>query len=163
MSGKTGTFRTWLTSIDGKIAAHPDIPVVTTGRSATEGGDTMPKVHHGDLLVTGELTITGTVTGTIYVHTGGLLVLLGVAEEGVVVLDGGYARISGTTGRLLVGPGGRAALTGTARGAVTNDGGRLMIDGTVHGRVTTKSGDTSIAPNASVNATYHRLARSGLR
>jgi cytoskeletal protein CcmA (bactofilin family) len=123
----------------------------------------MPKVHHGDLLVTGELTVTGTVTGTIYVHSDGLLVLLGVAEEGVVVLDGGYARISGTIGRLLVGPGGRAALTGTALGSVTNDGGRLMIDGTVRGRVTTKSGDTSIAPNAAVSAAYHRLAKSVLQ
>jgi cytoskeletal protein CcmA (bactofilin family) len=123
----------------------------------------MPKVHHGDLLVTGELTVTGTVTGTIYVQSGGLLVLLGVAEEGVVVLDGGYARISGTIGRLLVGPGGRAALSGTARGAVTNDGGQLTVDGIVNGRVTTKSGATSIAPEASVNATYHRLAASALR
>jgi cytoskeletal protein CcmA (bactofilin family) len=125
--------------------------------------ETTPKVHHGDLLVTNELSITGTVTGTIYVHSEGLLVLMGVAEEGVVVLDGGYARISGTTGRLLVGPGGRATLTGTARGAVTNDGGRLVIDGTVHGRVSTRSGETSIAPNASVSATYHRLDRSILR
>jgi len=123
----------------------------------------MPKVHQGDLLVTGELTVTGTVTGTLYVHSGGLLVLIGVAEEGVVVLDGGSARISGTIGRLLVGPGGRAALSGTAYGAVTNDGGRLVVDGTVHGRVTTKSGDTSIAPEATVNATYHRLARSAVR
>jgi cytoskeletal protein CcmA (bactofilin family) len=120
----------------------------------------MPKVHHGDLLVTDELSVTGTVTGTIYVHSDGLLVLVGVAEEGVVVLDGGYARISGTTGRLLVGPGGRATLTGTALGSVTNDGGRLMIDGTVRGRLTTRSGETSVAPGATVNATYHRLDRS---
>jgi hypothetical protein len=163
MSGKTGIFHIRLSPIDRKIGAHPDIAVVTTGRSQSEGGATMPKVHHGDLLVTGELTVTGTVTGTIYVHSDGLLVLLGVAEEGVVVLDGGYARISGTTGRLLVGPGGRASLSGTARGSVTNDGGRLVIDGTVQGRVTTKSGDTSIASHASVSATYHRLARSALR
>jgi len=110
----------------------------------------MPKVHHGDLLVSGELTVTGTVTGTIYVQSGGLL-------------DEGYARISGTIGRLLVGPGGRASLSGTARGAVTNDGGQLTVDGTVNGRVTTKSGATSIAPGASVNATYHRMAASALR
>jgi hypothetical protein len=122
--------------------------------------DTMPKVHHGDLLVTDELSVTGTVTGTIYVHSDGLLVLMGVAEEGVVVLDGGYARISGTTGRLLVGPGGRATLTGTALGSVTNDGGRLVIDGTVRGRVTTRSGETTVAPSATVTATYHRLDRS---
>jgi cytoskeletal protein CcmA (bactofilin family) len=122
--------------------------------------DIMPKVHHGDLLVTDELSVTGTVTGTIYVHSDGLLVLMGVAEEGVVVLDGGYARISGTTGRLLVGPGGRATLTGTALGSVTNDGGRLTIDGTVRGRVTTRSGETTVAPSATVTATYHRLDRS---
>jgi cytoskeletal protein CcmA (bactofilin family) len=122
--------------------------------------ETTPKVHHGDLLVTNELSITGTVTGTIYVHSEGLLVLMGVAEEGVVVLDGGYARISGTTGRLLVGPGGRATLTGTALGSVTNDGGRLAIEGTVHGRVTTRSGETSVAPGATINATYHRMDRS---
>lgn len=87
----------------------------------------------GDLDISGERTVTQRVTGVITVHRGGCLILMGVAEGGIVVRGGGFAHIAGTTNGLLVAAGGYAVLTGTCLGSATNDGGELTVKGTVTG------------------------------
>ncbi len=98
----------------------------------------------GDLDVDHELSVTGTVTGSVRVHSGGVLVLLGLASGGVVVAGGGFARISGVTNGLFVAAGGHLVLTGTCHGSATNDGGELVIEGAVTDAVITNTGITTI-------------------
>ena len=54
-----------------------------------------------DVDVDSEITITGRVKGSITVRRGAVLVLLGVAEGGLVVTGGGFAQIAGTTNGLF--------------------------------------------------------------
>jgi hypothetical protein len=79
--------------------------------------------YDGDLDVDQELSVTGTVTGSIRVHAGGVLVLLGLAQGGVV-------------------------LTGTCQGSATNDGGELVIEGVVTDGVVEHAGTTTVRANA---------------
>jgi hypothetical protein len=104
--------------------------------------------YDGDLDVDQELSVTGTVTGSVRVHAGGVLVLLGLAAGGVVVTGGGFARIAGATNGLFVGAGGHAVLTGTCNGSATNDGGELVIEGLVTGVVIEHAGTTVVTANA---------------
>jgi hypothetical protein len=69
--------------------------------------------------------------GRIVVHSGGSLTLVGVAKGGVVVLGGGFARITGKTHGLFVAAGGHAVVTGTCEGSVISDGGDLVVSGAV--------------------------------
>ena len=103
--------------------------------------------YDGDLDVDHELSVTGTVTGSIRVHAGGVLVLLGIAAGGVVVAAGGFARISGITNGLFVAAGGHVVLTGTCNGPATNDGGELVIEGVVTGDVVEHAGTTTVKEN----------------
>jgi hypothetical protein len=104
--------------------------------------------YEGDLDVDQELSVTGTVTGSIRVHAGGVLVLLGLAAGGVVVAGGGFAWISGTTNGLFVAAGGHVVLTGTCNGSATNDGGELVIEGVVTESVIEHAGTTTVKQNA---------------
>lgn len=67
----------------------------------------------------------------------------GPARCGVVVTNGGYARIAGHTEGLLVAVGGHASLTGTCHGPAINDGGYLSIEGTVDGPIVAYAGETT--------------------
>jgi len=60
----------------------------------------MTSTLDGDLDIHSEITITGTVKGSIMVHRGGVLVLLGVAEGGVVVAGGHPISVIGSPHRL---------------------------------------------------------------
>jgi hypothetical protein len=104
--------------------------------------------YDGDLDVDQELSVTGTVTGSIRVHAGGVLVLLGLAQGGVVVAGGGFARIAGITNGLFVAAGGHVVLTGTCQGSATNDGGELVIEGVVTDGVVEHAGTTTVRANA---------------
>jgi hypothetical protein len=108
----------------------------------------MALTHDGDLDIHSDITVTRAVTGSIKVRAGGVLVLMGIAEGGVVVCGRGFARISGTTGGLFVAVGGQAVLTGTCRGSATNDGGLLIIEGVVTGALIEHAGTTDISPSA---------------
>jgi hypothetical protein len=101
--------------------------------------------------VTGEMTITDTVEGRIHVPSGAVLVLVGVAKDGVLVTGGGYASISGETRTLTVTVGGRATLAGTCHGPVINDGGEVIIEGIVEGPIIEHAGRTVIALPPTVN------------
>lgn len=103
-----------------------------------------------DLEITAERTVTG-VAGRICVTVGGALVLMGTAQAGVIVMQGGYARIAGHTEGLFVAVGGDAVLTGTCHGAVVNDGGRLRIEGTIDGPLLDYAGDTTVDPRATIS------------
>lgn len=103
-----------------------------------------------DLEITAERTVTG-VAGRICVTAGGVLVLMGTAQAGVIVAHGGYARIAGHTEGLFVAVGGEAVLTGTCHGAVVNDGGRLRIEGTIDGPLLDYAGDTTVEAQATIN------------
>jgi hypothetical protein len=106
--------------------------------------------HAETRTLSGELTITATVEGRIHVPSGAVLVLLGVAPDGVLVTGGGYARIAGQTQSLTVTVGGRATLTGICHGPVINDGGEVIIEGVVEGPLIEQAGRTVIAPTASI-------------
>lgn len=108
----------------------------------------MPFVHQGDVNIGSDVTVTKCVTGSIVVHPGGALVLMGTAEGGVIVRGGGFARIVGTTHGLFVATGGHAVLVGTCLGSVTNDGGDLSISGLVTGTLIEHAGTTELAPSA---------------
>jgi hypothetical protein len=107
-------------------------------------------VREGDVEIVGDQTVTQRVTGTIRVHPASSLVLMGVAEGGVVVRGGGFARVAGTTNGLFVAVGGHAVLTGRCDGSMTNDGGELTIQGVVTGDVIDNAGITTIAPAATI-------------
>src|SRR5580698_6664252 len=104
----------------------------------------MTLVREGDLDIAGDHTVTGRVTGSLTVHPGSSLVLMGTAEGGVVVRGGGFARIAGTTHGLFVATGGHAVLTGTCVGSATNDGGELTIEGVVTGDLIEYAGTTLV-------------------
>jgi hypothetical protein len=105
-----------------------------------------------DLHVSKELSVTGTVTGSIIVHSGGALVLLGHASGGVTVRGGGFARIYGTTNGLLVATGGHAVLAGTCWGTVTNDGGELLVlEDAVTEEIIERTGRTDVKGKARVH------------
>lgn len=106
----------------------------------------------GDVELYSDMTLTRSVAETISVHAGGALVLLGVAEGGVVVTGGGFARIPGKTSGLFVAAGGHAVLTGICEGDAVNDGGELVIEGTVTGKLVELAGTTKVAPGGRVGA-----------
>lgn len=95
-------------------------------------------------------TVGGCVAATITVHPGGSLILMGVAEGGVVVPGGGHARIAGTTKSRFVATGGQAVLTGTCVGSATDDGGELTIEGVVTRDVIERAGTTQNVAAASI-------------
>lgn len=107
---------------------------------------TEPEIEN--LEVTGEMTITETVEERIHVPSGAVLVLIGVAHDGVLVTGGGCAHISGETQTLTVAVGGRATLTGICHGPLINDGGEVIIEGVVEGPITEYAGQTIITPTA---------------
>jgi hypothetical protein len=88
----------------------------------------MALIREGDLDIHGDQTVTQRVTGTLTVHPGSSLVLMGTAEGGVIVLGGGLAWIAGITHGLFIAAGGRAVLRGSCIGPATNDGGELSIE-----------------------------------
>jgi hypothetical protein len=110
----------------------------------------MKRVYDGDLEINGDLTVNQRVTGRITVHPGRSVVLMGIAEGGVVVAGGGLARIAGTTHGLFVGVGGHAVLSGTCLGSATNDGGELTIEGVVTGDVIQHAGSTHITTTGAI-------------
>lgn len=87
-----------------------------------------------DIEVERDLTVKGTV-GSIRVHPGAALVLMGMAEREVVVASGGYARIAGTAHGIRVARGGHLVLVGTCMGDLVNAGGRVELQGRVTGRI----------------------------
>jgi hypothetical protein len=91
----------------------------------------VPSRDRWDIDVVDDLVLNEVVEGRIVVHSGGVLTLAGVAREGVVVLGGGSARITGKTRGLFVAAGGHAVVTGTCEGSVIADGGDLVITGAV--------------------------------
>ncbi|HEY6538304.1 MAG TPA: polymer-forming cytoskeletal protein [Candidatus Dormibacteraeota bacterium] len=108
--------------------------------------------HVGDLHVTGEEWISGTVEGRIVVEAGGTLALTGIVTRGVVVEPRGIAYVTGTVGGLCVERAGDAVLDGTSTGDVENWG-RLIIAGMVDGEVVTHPGAaTEVSPGAVVQA-----------
>jgi hypothetical protein len=107
--------------------------------------------YHSDIDISGDHTVTQRVTGRVTVDPGSCLVLVGVAEGGVIVRGGGFARIAGSTHGLFVATGGHAVLTGSCVGSATNDGGELTIEGVVTGEVVEHAGTTRIAPGASIH------------
>jgi hypothetical protein len=117
-------------------------------------GGKMTLMRDGDVDISTDVTVTGRVSGSIVVHPGGCLVLMGEAGGGVIVRGGGFARIPGRTRGLFVGAGGHAVLTGNCQGSVTNDGGELSVDGVVTGEVAEHAGTTTIGPNAVIH--HHR-------
>ena len=112
-----------------------------------------------DIEVWSDRTITQAVTAPVFVRRGGILVFMGIAEAGIVVCAGGFARISGTTRGLLVAPGGEAILTGTCDGAAINGGGTLTIDGVVLGPLIDESGTARVTPTAVIAARPPRQIR----
>jgi hypothetical protein len=112
--------------------------------------DAVTLVHDGDVDITGDQTITQRVTGCVTVHPGCSLVLMGVAQDGIIVRGGGYARIAGTTNGLFVATGGHAVLNGTCIGSAINDGGQLTVEGTITGELITNAGSTEVGPSAVV-------------
>lgn len=93
----------------------------------------MNQVYDADVHVDTDLTITQTVRGKIVVHRGGGLVLMGRAEQGLIVEAGGYARVAGSTAGVFVARGGHAVVTGSCDGDAVSDGGTLVVEGTLRG------------------------------
>lgn len=91
----------------------------------------MPSRELWDIDVLDDLTVNQMVESRIVVHPRGKLTLTGVAQSGVVVLGGGFARIAGKTHGLYVAAGGHVVVTGTCEGSVISDGGDLVITGAV--------------------------------
>jgi hypothetical protein len=106
--------------------------------------------HVGNLRVTDEEWISGTVDGTVVVEAGGALAVTGVVTKGIVVGPRGAAYVTGKVGGLLVERAGDAVLDGTSEGDVQNWG-RVIIAGLVEGQVVTHPGAaTEIVPGAVV-------------
>ncbi len=102
----------------------------------------------GDLRVTGEEWISGTVEGEVVVEAGGALAVTGTVTKGLVVGARGAAYVTGMVGGLLVERAGDAVLDGTSVGDVQNWG-RVIIAGMVEGQVVTHPGAaTEIVPGA---------------
>lgn len=111
----------------------------------------------GNVDVVGETVVTGTV-GRVHVATSELLILLGVAQGGVVVSHGGHARVVGRCEGLFVAVGGYAELTGTCHGAAVNDGGCLHLAGTVEGPLVDYAGETVVEPDSVITeGTIHTM------
>lgn len=106
--------------------------------------------HVGDLRVTDEVWISGTVEGAITVEAGGTVAVTGVVTDMLVVGSHGAAYITGRVGELLVARSGEAVLDGTSNGNVQNWG-RAIIAGTVGGQLVTHTGaDTEVVSGAIV-------------
>jgi len=106
----------------------------------------------GDLRVTAEEWISGTVEGEVVVEAGGSLAVTGVVTKGIVVALGGSAYVTGKVGGLWVERAGDAVLDGTSVGDLQNWG-RVIIAGVVEGQVVTHPGAaTEIVPGAVVHA-----------
>ena len=104
----------------------------------------MASCQPAEVHVVSDMTLKDAVAGTVVVHPGAALVLMGSADGGVVVLGGGYARIAGRVRDLFVAAGGTAVLSasGICSGSVTNDGGTVSIQGSVEGEVVSLAGST---------------------
>jgi cytoskeletal protein CcmA (bactofilin family) len=87
----------------------------------------------GDVQLTSDLHLSGTITGT------------------AVVGPGAYLILSGTIDRdLILDLGSQVDLNGTVMGDVYNRGGNLHIAGTVLGSVYREGGYTAIGPGAEI-------------
>ncbi len=87
----------------------------------------------GDVQLTSDLHLTGTIAGT------------------AVVAPGAYLKLSGTIDRdLSLDLGSQVDLNGTVLGDVYNRGGNLHIAGTVLGSVYREGGYTAIGPGAEI-------------
>ncbi len=107
--------------------------------------------HVGNLRVTEEAWVSGTVDGGVIVEPGGVVAVTGVVTLGVLVEARGAAYITGMVGELCVRPCGDAILDGTAAGDVQNWG-RALIAGTVVGHLVTHPGaETQIVSGARVH------------
>jgi len=95
--------------------------------------------HVGNLRVTEEAWVSGTVEGGVIVEPGGTVAVTGLVTEGVVVESRGRAYITGTVGELFVQPAGDVVLDGVSSGDVQNWG-RAIIAGTVIGQVLNHAG-----------------------
>lgn len=89
--------------------------------------------HEGNLVLNGNLELTGMICGDLVVSSG-----CRANVDGVV------------TGRIIVEKDGVAILNGTVSNGLTNNGGRAEIFGYVVGGVNDISGDTIIHPNARI-------------
>lgn len=89
---------------------------------------------NGDVQVTEDWILHGTVVGTVTVVEGGYLEL-----HGMVIRD------------LVIEPGGMATLYGTVAGSVYNRGGELEVYGVVNGALQGDTGATFVDPNAVVS------------
>ena len=118
--------------------------------------------HLGNLRVSDEAWVSGTVDGGLIVEPGGLVAVTGEVTLGVVVEARGAAYITGRVGDLWVQPCGDAILDGTAAGDVENWG-RAIIAGTVGGRLVTHPGaETQIVSGARVTPSQLTNSRSGI-
>lgn len=98
----------------------------------------------------GDAVLAGVVVEPVRVERGGALFLIGVAPGGVVVGDGGYARIDGQTAAVEVHAGGHLTLRGVCHGPAIAWGGRLLVQGDVHGPVISHDGAVQVGPDARV-------------
>ena len=106
----------------------------------------------GDLRITTEEWISGTVEGEVVVEAGGSLAVTGLVTQGIVVALGGAAYVTGVVGGLQVQRAGDAVLDGRSVGDLQNWG-RVIIAGVVEGQVVTHPGAaTEIVPGAVVHS-----------
>ena len=102
----------------------------------------------GDYTVNEELTLWGSVGGTVTVVKGGKFYLRGAVYGDLVCEYAGRMHIFGRcTGSLTVKRGGKVIHSGVLGGDATNDGGRLFIESTaiINGKIKTLRGETKIS------------------
>jgi cytoskeletal protein CcmA (bactofilin family) len=87
----------------------------------------------GDVQITSDLHLTGTIAGTTVVGPGAYLILDGTIDDD-----------------LILDLGSQVDLNGTVLGDVYNRGGNLHIAGTVQGSVFREGGYTAIGPDAEI-------------
>ena len=101
----------------------------------------------GDLTVSDELTIWGTVGGNLIIAEGGKCYMRGAVYGDILVEYGGRLHIFGrVAGGLTVKRGAKVIHSGVIGGDAVNEGGRLYIENTstINGKVKTLKGETKI-------------------
>lgn len=101
----------------------------------------------GDIIVSEELTLWGSVGGNVTVGEGGKLYMRGACYGDITVEYGGRLHIFGRViGDLTVMRGAKAIHSGVLGGDAINKGGRLYIDSTatINGKIKTIKGETEM-------------------
>lgn len=115
-----------------------------------QGAAVVGGAHYSRRMLISDARIEGgKIQGNVRVTSGGELTLSGMITGTLTIESGGYASVGGMVGQLVVEPGGKAELGGMCTGDATNHGGELTVTGTVCGSLIGRA-STYVAPSARI-------------